>query len=354
MTAASGRPEPVPFTVIGGFLGAGKTTLVNHILTHSEGVRYALLVNDFGRVNIDEQLVASHDGQTMALSNGCICCSLADGFVKTMLLLMKQIDRFDHIVVETSGVAEPEKIMDFARLDPLLYPEGIVVLADAAEVTDRVQDPQIETVVRSQLACASLLLLNKIDTVDAAQLERAETLLSSLNDRAPVLHCSNARVSNSLLFGHPLNADDADERATTATENVAVANDTDTDTDAGAGAAEPGSTPANAAAQIAADSASPFTSHSVARILPLDRGRFDRFRAQLPPAVLRAKGVFRFSGDSEYYLWQRTGRRDELVPWKGRPSDNSQLVFIARATADECAPLVQEAEALFAESADNQ
>jgi len=365
MTVAVGAGGPVPFTVIGGFLGAGKTTLVNHILTHSEGVRYALLVNDFGRVNIDEQLVASHDGQTMALSNGCICCSLADGFVKTMLLLMNQIDRFDHIVVETSGVAEPYKIMDFARLDPMLYPEGIVVLADAAEVTDRVQDPQIETVVRSQLACASLLLLNKIDTVDAAQIERAEALLTTLNDRAPVLHCSNARVPNSLLFGHPLQAD-AREVTAIAHEEIANHSDADGTESAGARSSKAQSSKAQSSKarstneqpdtnpRITADSASPFTSHSVACDLPLDRDRFELFRAQLPSAVLRAKGVFQFAGDGGYYLWQRTGKRDELVPWKGTPSRSSQLVFIARAGADECAPIVQQAEALFAQSAATQ
>lgn len=322
--------EPIPFTVIGGFLGAGKTTLVNHILTRSEGVRYALLVNDFGRINIDEQLVASHDGQTMALSNGCICCSLADGFVKTMLLLMKQIDRFDHIVVETSGVAEPDKIMDFARLDPALYPEGIIVLADAAEVTDRVVDPQIEAVVRSQLSCASLLLLNKIDTVDAGQKALAVKLLAELNDRAPVVQCRNADVPMSLLFGQALPAAEG--------AGVQNANPAESLTPAA-------SLPTLAQGQ---DSASPFTSHSFASITPLDRDAFDRFRHELPVSVLRAKGLLRFTDDENCYLWQRTGKRDDLVRWKGQTVTESQLVFIARASAIDSEPLALAAQMLFA------
>ncbi len=332
--------EPIPFTVIGGFLGAGKTTLVNHILTHSEGVRYALLVNDFGRVNIDEQLVASHDGQTMALSNGCICCSLADGFVKAMLLLMKQIDRFDHIVVETSGVAEPEKIMDFARLDPLLYPEGIIVLADAAEVTDRVVDPQIEVVVRSQLSCASLLLLNKIDTVDEAQKARVVALLAELNDGAPVVHCSNADVPMSLLFGRPSQA----------SQSVGVAGLEQQGENRVEFRASQSGGPTTATGQ---GSISPFTSHSFSSIQPLDREEFDRFRGQLPATVLRAKGLLQFSDDKNWYLWQRTGKRDELVRWKGQPVAESQLVFIARASAAEAEPVAVAARTLIAGSVES-
>ena len=339
--------QPIPFTVIGGFLGAGKTTLVNHILTHSDGVRYALLVNDFGRVNIDEQLVASHDGQTMALSNGCICCSLADGFVKTLLLLMKQIDQFDHIVVETSGVAEPEKIMDVARLDPLLYPEGIIVLADAAEVTDRVVDPQIDVVVRSQLSCASLLLLNKIDTVDALQTERAAELLAELNDKAPVLHCSNADVPLNLLFGLPPQASPAADVAVVTPDGESLAQETVVETN--------GSMKAPRQGAPGPESASPFISHSYSSARPLDRDAFEQFRGQLPAAVLRAKGLLRFTDDAsdreKCYLWQRTGKRDELVRWKGRPVAQSQLVFIARDGVADCDSVAVAAQALFSDAA---
>ena len=303
--------DPLPFTVIGGFLGAGKTTLVNHILTNSSGVRYALLVNDFGRINIDEQLVSSHDGRTMALSNGCICCSLADGFVKTMLLLMKEIDRFDHIVVETSGVAEPGKIMDFARLDPQLYPEGIVVLADAADVTERVHDPQIDAVVRAQIASASLLLLNKADTVDDQQLERANSLLTELNDSAPVLRCSNADVPMDLLFGHALQ-------------------------------------PVDEAAGAPVDTASPFVSHSYSGSQAVDRAAFEQFRAALPAGVLRAKGLLQFNDKpDQWFLWQRTGKREELTRWNGQSVALSQLVFIANSTDVDCEQSAIQAAALF-------
>lgn len=359
--------EPVPFTVIGGFLGAGKTTLVNHILANSDGVRYALLVNDFGRINIDEQLVASHDGQTMALSNGCICCSLADGFVKTMLLLMKQIERFDHIVVETSGVAEPAKIMDFARLDPLLYPEGIIVLADAAEVTDRVVDPQIEAVVRSQLTCASLLLLNKVETVDAQQLTRASDLLADLNHHAPVMHCSNAEVPTGLLFGHALPSVEEHAPAASNANSFVRANTTVSEEDSselqnfddvrvtaitGDNGVSSGSASHNATGNNAASTSftsKSFNSHSYTCSEPIDRVAFDRFRAQLPSTVLRAKGLLRFTGDDSNicYLWQRTGKRDELVRWTGKSADDCQVVFIACGYAAESETAAALARVLF-------
>ena len=104
----------LPFTVLGGFLGAGKTTLLNRLLTETQDTRFAVLVNDFGELNIDEGLVARHDGKTIALSNGCMCCSMADGFLSTLMTVMDRAEAVDHVVVEASGVANPRRIMDIA------------------------------------------------------------------------------------------------------------------------------------------------------------------------------------------------------------------------------------------------
>ena len=147
---------PRPFTVIAGFLGAGKTTLVNRILSQTEGTRYAVLVNDFGAINVDAGLIAEHDGQTLALTNGCICCSMADGFVQTMLQLMADPGAFDHVIVEASGVAEPSKIMDFARLDPQLQPDAIVTLVDAETVAERLADARVGEMVAAQIRQSDL------------------------------------------------------------------------------------------------------------------------------------------------------------------------------------------------------
>ncbi len=278
-----------PFTVIGGFLGAGKTTLLNHLLHNSSGVRYAVLVNDFGAINIDEQLIEQHNGQTLALSNGCICCSMVGGFVSTMLELMQQSDRFDHIVVEASGVAEPDRIMDFARIDPALMPEGIIVLVDAADIESRLADARIENVVVAQLKSASILLLNKVDQLDAMQLPALNTRLRVHNDSAALVQCQNASVPIALLFGHAM----------------------------------PQKIPA------LSEGSNPFVSHSAETYHAINRAQFDRLRDALAVNIVRAKGVLHFSDNPDTaWLWQRTGLRDTLEKWSGVSDNTSQAVFI--------------------------
>ena len=192
---------PRPFTVVGGFLGAGKTTLVNRILRGAAGTRYAVLVNDFGAINVDAGLVAAHDGQTMALTNGCICCSLSDGFIETMLRLMADPGAFDHVIVEASGVAEPGRIMDFARLDPLLSPDAVLALADAETLLDRLADPRIGDVVARQVAQGDLLLLNKTDLAGPEAQAAATERLRALNQDAPILPCRDADLPLPVLLG---------------------------------------------------------------------------------------------------------------------------------------------------------
>ena len=113
-------PEPIPVTVIGGFLGAGKTTLLNHILSANHGRRVGVLVNDFGAINIDATLVVGVDGDTVSLANGCICCSMRDDLVGACLALLARPERPDHLIVETSGVSDPVAIAN-TFLSPQLH-----------------------------------------------------------------------------------------------------------------------------------------------------------------------------------------------------------------------------------------
>ena len=108
------QTSALPFTVLGGFLGSGKTTLLNRLLNLTKETRYAVLVNDFGELNIDERLITAHDGETIALANGCMCCSMADGFVSALTTVMERADQFDQMIVEASGVSNPGRIMDIA------------------------------------------------------------------------------------------------------------------------------------------------------------------------------------------------------------------------------------------------
>ena len=190
--------DAIPFTVIGGFLGAGKTTLLNRLLRGATGRRFAVMVNDFGALDIDGRLVADHGGDTIALANGCLCCTIGDSLVTTLLSLLERPERFDHIVVEASGVADPGRIADLAVLEPRLARDGVIVVVDAAHVRERAADRRVGDTVTRQLAAADLLVLNKVDLAhDLAALRGWLPTQSA----APVLEARHADVPLDLLFG---------------------------------------------------------------------------------------------------------------------------------------------------------
>jgi G3E family GTPase len=190
--------NPIPFTVIGGFLGAGKTTLLNRLLAGTAGRRFAVLVNDFGALDIDARLIAAHGSDVIALSNGCVCCTIGDSLVATLMALLEKPERFDHIVVEASGVADPGRIADLGVLDPRLARDGVVVVADAADIRARAADGRLADTVRRQLEAADLILLNKIDLADDLAVMRCWL---STHSTAPVLEASQCDVPLDLLFG---------------------------------------------------------------------------------------------------------------------------------------------------------
>jgi G3E family GTPase len=190
--------DAIPFTVIGGFLGAGKTTLLNRLLRGATGRRFAVMVNDFGALDIDGGLVAEHGGDTIALANGCLCCTIGDSLVTTLLGLLEHPDRFDHIVVEASGVADPGRVADLAVLEPRLARDGVIVVVDAAHVRERAADRRVGDTVTRQLAAADLLVLNKVDL--AHDLVALRGWLST-HSAAPILEARHADVPLDLLFG---------------------------------------------------------------------------------------------------------------------------------------------------------
>lgn len=189
---------PIPFTVIGGFLGAGKTTLLNRLLSGATGRRFAVLVNDFGALDIDGKLVAAHGGDTVALANGCLCCSIGDSLVTTLLGLLERPERFDHVVVEASGVADPGRIADLATIEPRLTRDGVVVVVDAEEVRTRATDRRVGDTVLRQLKAADLVVLNKTDL--AHDLPALRDWLAGRTD-APTIDARYGDVPLNLLFG---------------------------------------------------------------------------------------------------------------------------------------------------------
>ena len=132
--AASSSAARIPFTLLGGYLGAGKTTLLNRLLVDAHGQRIAVLVNDVGAVNVDAALIADHDGETLELTNGCVCCAIADDFVTTLERVRAMAPKPDRVVMELSGVAEPARLVPWANTTGFRL-DGVVVVGNSLSLT---------------------------------------------------------------------------------------------------------------------------------------------------------------------------------------------------------------------------
>jgi G3E family GTPase len=198
----SRRPPRVPVTILTGFLGAGKTSLLNHILTGGHGKRIAVLVNDFGSVNIDAELIDNRDGDVVSLANGCICCSLGESLLFSVMQLVRAEDPPEHIVIEASGVSDPFEI---ARTfcDPELQPyaplEGAVAVVDA-ELAPGL-DNEMAKLARRQVLAADIVVLNKMDLVDDGGRNQARAWVGEHSPLARVIETKHGKVPVELLFG---------------------------------------------------------------------------------------------------------------------------------------------------------
>lgn len=191
--------ERVPFTLLGGYLGAGKTTILNHVLANAGGRRLVVLVNDVGSVDVDGALVARHDGPTLTLTNGCVCCALGDDVATTLEAVRNLPERPDHVVMELSGVGEPARVVAWAstagfRLD------GVVVAVDAEQFPDQLERRYVGDTVDAQVRSADLLVVTKTDLVDADASERVTGMLGA-SSSAPVLHAEAGAVPVEVLLG---------------------------------------------------------------------------------------------------------------------------------------------------------
>lgn len=286
----------LPVTVVGGYLGAGKTTLVNRLLREASGQRrLAVLVNDFGALPIDRDLVVAAGGDTIDIAGGCVCCSYGSDLVEALQALRRR-DGIDHVVLETSGVALPGLVANTLTLLPGYALAGIAVVADAMLVRAQAADRYIADTVERQLAAADLVLLNKADRAGGALAETVAWLGSRVPEAQVVTTRQCAVPADLVLATRPRPAGDGPLRT-------------------------PG----------AIDAAGLYDSFTLAPSGPVDLARLGRRLAAMP-GVLRAKGFLRDHDGARRLLQVVPGQWEVTA---APPSAGDGLVVVARRGAAE-------------------
>jgi G3E family GTPase len=316
--ARADKPAPIPITVVSGFLGAGKTTLLNHILEGEHGRKLAVLVNDFGSINIDAELITEVGDGMVSMANGCICCSIRSDLISAVLKMADLPDRPEHIVIEASGVADPLGIVT-SFLEPEIWGtvqlDGVITVVDAEQVLSL---PEEEAVMaRVQVTGGDLVVLNKIDLVEEADLSKVRAWLQDIRPGMPVFETSQCQVPMEILLGL---AAAGPEKATRSNEPALDVHVHDRTTEAGAHDHDH-------------DHSLAFDTWAFTADTPMQMGMLQQVLTHLPQTVFRAKGfIHAVEKPQRRLVFQLVGRRATVTvsgPWDGEP-EKTRLVFIAR------------------------
>ncbi|MFM6243628.1 MAG: CobW family GTP-binding protein [Dolichospermum sp.] len=310
----------LPVTIITGFLGSGKTTLLNHILTNQQGVKTAVLVNEFGEIGIDNELIVSTDQNIVELSNGCICCTINNDLVDAVYKVLAREEKLDYLVVETTGLADPlpvamtflaSELRDLTRLD------SIITVVDAANYS---LDLFNSEAALSQITYGDVIILNKTDLVDENTLQELEKKINNIKEGSRIIRTTKSQVSLPLIMSVGLFESDKyfdshskkhDDHSHCEHEDHEHHNH-------------------DHSHHLENDG---FTSISFQSDQPFSIRRFQYFLDnQLPTNVFRAKGIMWFQESPQRHIFHLCGKRFTIDDdqWKNENKKQNQLVLIGQ------------------------
>ena len=326
----------IPVTVLTGYLGAGKTTLLNRILSEPHGKKFAVIVNEFGEIGIDNELVVNADEEVFEMNNGCICCTVRGDLVRIIDGLMRRKGKFDAIIVETTGLADPAPVAQTFFMDEQIGArtklDAVVTVADAKWLKDRLKDaPE----AKNQIAFADVILINKTDLVAPAELSELEARIRGLNPYARIHRTERAKIDINEVLGR--NAFDLD-RILDIEPNFleGEGHDHDHDQHHGHDHAHDGHHHhhGNGLKHYHDEE---MQSVSLRSDKPLNPDKFFPWIQDLVakdgPNILRCKGILSFKDDPERFVFQGVHMildGDHQRPWKDSEARNSRIVFIGR------------------------
>lgn len=297
----------IPVSILAGFLGAGKTTLLNHILRGQSEYKFAVIVNEIGKIGIDGQLVETRKDEVVEMSNGCICCTVRKDLVQSLQKLIKR-GGFDYILIETTGIADPGPIaqtfVNIPALQKFVQLDAIVTVVDAEQILKQMQETEVAV---DQIAMADFVILNKVDLVDEAQLGRVSERIRALNPHTRILRTKQSEVDlRDLLDIHAFDVERKLE-------------------------ANPKFLDELEAGRHHHD----IVSHSFAFEKPFEVDKFEKFVQRLSDKekVYRSKGFVSLNGQDKRAIFHGVNNRFHIFwdrAWAPGETRGSQLVFIGK------------------------